>query len=120
MGFPGGSDGKESACNAGDLGLIPGPERSTGEAIGYPLQYSWASLVAQLVKNPPAMQKIWVQSMGWEDPLKKGKATCSSFQAWRIPWTLYSPWGHKELDTTEQLSLSLSCKVFYNSLITPI
>ena len=60
MGFPGGSDGKESACNAGDLGLIPGPERSAGEGIGYPLQDSWASLVAELVKNPPAMQEIWV------------------------------------------------------------
>ena len=51
LGFPGGSDGKESACNAGDLGLIPGLERFPGEGNGYPLQYSWASLVAQLVKN---------------------------------------------------------------------
>jgi len=51
---------KESACNAGDLGSIPGSERSAGEGIGYPLQYSWASLVAQLVKNPPAMQETWV------------------------------------------------------------
>ena len=53
-GFPDSSVGKESACNAGDLGLIPGFGRSTGEGIGYPLQYSWASLVAQLVKNPSA------------------------------------------------------------------
>ena len=88
MDFPGGSDGKESACNAGDLGLIPGLGRSAGEGIGYPLQYSWASLVAQLVKNPPAMWESWVRSLGWEDPLEKGKATHSSIMAWRIPWTV--------------------------------
>ena len=57
MGFPGSWVGKESTCNAGDPGSIPGSERSTGEGTGYPLQYSWASLVAQLVKNPPAMQE---------------------------------------------------------------
>ena len=56
--------GKESACNAGDSDLIPGSRRSPGEGIGYPLQYSWASLVAQLVKNPPAMWEAWVQSLG--------------------------------------------------------
>ena len=54
--FPGSSVGKESACNLGDPGSIPGLGRSAGEGIGYPLQYSWASLVAQLVKKPPA---IW-------------------------------------------------------------
>ena len=70
--------GKESACNAGDPGLIPGPGGSTGEGIDYPLQYSWASLVAQLVKNPPAMWETWVQSLGWEHPLEKGKATHST------------------------------------------
>ena len=53
-----------------------------------PLQYSWAALVAQLVKNPPAMRETWVQSLGWEDPLEKGKATHSSILAWRIPWTV--------------------------------
>ena len=67
--FPDSSVGKESACNAGDLSSIPGSETSTGEGIGYPLQYSWASLVAQPVKNLPAMQKTLVQSLGWEDPL---------------------------------------------------
>ena len=77
-GFPDSSGGKESACNAGDLGLIPGLGRSTGEEICYPLQYSWASLLAQLVKNPPALQETWVWSLGWEDPPEKGKATCSS------------------------------------------
>ena len=90
-GFSDSSVGKESACNAGDPGLIPGLGRSTGEGIGYPLQYSWASLVAQLVKNLPAMQETWVQSLGWEDPLEKGKATHSSILAWRISWTVYSP-----------------------------
>ena len=90
-GFSDSSVGKESACNAGDPGLIPGLGRSTGEGIGYPLQYSWASLVAQLVKNLPAMQETWVQPLGWEDPLEKGKATHSSILAWRISWTVYSP-----------------------------
>ena len=66
---------------------------------------TWASLVAQLVKNLPAMRGTWVQFLGWEDPLEKGKATHSSILAWRIPWT--SPWGCKESDMTEQLSFSL-------------
>ena len=87
-GFPGTSAGKESACNAGDPGLIPGSERSPGEGIGYPLQYSWVSLVAQLVKNPPTMWETWVRSLGWEDPLEKGKATHSGILAWRIQWTV--------------------------------
>ena len=64
-----------------------GTGRSAGDGIGYPLQYSWASLVTQTVKNPPAMREIWVQSLGWEDPLEKGMATHSSILAWRIPWT---------------------------------
>ena len=70
-GFSGGSAGKESACNAGDPGLIPGSERSFGEGIGYPLQYSWASLVAQLVKNLPAMRETWVRPLGWDDLLRR-------------------------------------------------
>ena len=69
------SVGKESTCNAGDLSSIPGLGRSAGEVIGYPLQYSWASLLAQLVKNPLEIQETWVQSLSWEDPLEKGKAT---------------------------------------------
>ena len=84
-GFPGGSAGKESACCAGDPGSIPRLGRSTGERIGYPLLYSWASLVAQLVKNLPAMQETWVLSL---DSLEKGKASHSSILAWRIPWTV--------------------------------
>ena len=85
LGFPGSSAGKESACNAGDPGSIPWSERSPGEGIGYTLQYSWASLVAQTVKKPPAMQETWVQSLSWEDPLEEGMATHSSIFAWRIP-----------------------------------
>ena len=69
-------------------GSIPGLRRSPGEENGNPLQYSWASLVAQLVYNPPAMWETWVQSLGWEDLLEKGKATDSSILAWRIPWTV--------------------------------
>ena len=88
LGFPSVSDGKESACSAGDPGLIPGLRRSSGEGIGYPLQYSWASLVAQLVKNLPAMWETWVRSLGWEDPLEKGKVTHSIILAWRIPWAV--------------------------------
>ena len=84
----GGSVGKESACNARDPGSIPESGRSTGEEKGYPLQYPWTSLVAQLIKNLPTMREAWVQSLGWEDPLEKGKATNSSILAWRIPWTL--------------------------------
>ena len=88
-GFPGDSDSKESAHNAGDQGSIPGLGRSPGEENGNPLQYSWASLMAQLAKNLPAMWETWVQSLGWENALEKGKATHSSILAWRIPWTVY-------------------------------
>ena len=94
-GLPHSSVGKESDSNAGDPALIPGSGRSPEEGIGYPLHYSGASLVAQLVKNPPTMWETWVQSLGWEDPLEKGKASHSSILAWQIPW------GHKESDTTE-------------------
>ena len=86
--FPHSSVGKESACNTGDPGSIPGLGRCTREGIGYPFQYSWTFLVAQVVKNPPAVQETWVWSLGWEDPLEKGKAIHSSILAWRIPWTV--------------------------------
>ena len=66
--------------------MIPGPGRSPGEGIGYPFQYSWASLVSQLVKNLPTMWETWVQSLGWEDSLEEGMATSSSILSWRIPW----------------------------------
>ena len=83
MGFPDISVGKESTSNARDTGVITGLGRSAGEGIGYPLQYSWASLVAELVKKP-AMQETWAQSLGWEDSLEKATATHSSIRAWRI------------------------------------
>ena len=85
QGFPGRLVGKEFACNSGDPSSIPGSGRSPGEGTGYPLQYSWASLVSQLVKNPPAMRETWVQSLGWEDPLQEGVVTCSGILACRIP-----------------------------------
>ena len=81
------SVGKASTCDASGPGSIPGSRRYPGEGIGYPLHYSWASLVAQLVKNPPAMWEIWVRPLHWEDPLEKGKAIHSSILAWRIPRT---------------------------------
>ena len=65
--------------------MIPGSGRSAREGIGYPCQYSWASLVAQLVKNLPAMWETWIPFLDWEDPLEKGKTTHSSILAWRIP-----------------------------------
>ena len=80
-GFPDSSVGKESVYNAADPGLIPGSGRFPGEGIGFQLQSSWACLVAQLVKNLTAMWETWVQSLGWEDPLEKGKATHSSILA---------------------------------------
>ena len=83
------SVGKEPACNVGDPSSIPELGRSAGEGIRYPLQYSWASLVSQLVKNLPVMRDTWIPSVGWED-LEKGKSTHSSILAWRIPWTVKS------------------------------
>ena len=109
--FPHSSVGKEFACNAGDPGSTTGSGRSPGEGTGYPPQYSWASLVAQLIKNPPAIWETWIWSLGWEDPLEKGKATHSSILTWRIPWN--SPWGCKESDTTERLSLSRVSPYFH-------
>ena len=80
--------------------MIPGLGRSSGEGIGSPLQYSWPSLVTQLVNNLPAMWKTWVQSLGWENPLEKETARPGEFHG------LYSPWGHKELDTTLTLTFT--------------
>ena len=89
---------------------MPGLGRCPGEGIGYPVQYSWASLVAQMVKNLPTMRETWVQSLGWKDPVEEGMAAHSRILVWRIPmdrgaWrATYSPWGCKESDMTEQLS----------------
>ena len=77
---------KEYACYAGDPSWVPGSGRSPGEGRGYPLQYSWASLMAQTVKNPPAVLETWAWSLGWEDPLE-GMVTHFSILAWRIPRT---------------------------------
>ena len=85
VGFSCSSASKESACTAGNPGSIPGSGSFPGERIGYPLQYSWASLVAQMVKNLPEMWDTWVQSLGWEDPLERGTATHSSILTWIIP-----------------------------------
>ena len=82
MGFSGSSGGKELACDAGDPSSIPESGRSTAEGLGYPLQDSWASLVAQTVKKPSAMLETWFQFLGWEDALAKGMATHFSIQAW--------------------------------------
>ena len=81
LGFPDNSVGKESACSAGNPSSIPGSERSAGEGIGYPLQYFWALLVAQVIKNPPAMREAWVRSLGGEDSLEEGIVTHSSVLA---------------------------------------
>ena len=90
-GFPGISTGKESTCNAENPGSIPGWGRSPGEGIGYPLQYSWASLVAQRIKNLPAMWETLQYSCLENYHGQRSLADCSS-------------WGRKELGTTEQLS----------------
>ena len=82
MGFPGSSTGKESTCNAGNPSSIPVLGRYAGEGIGYPLQYSWATLVAELVKNLPEMRETWVPSLVWKYPLEKGTTTR------RISWTV--------------------------------
>ena len=84
--IPGSSAGTESAFSAGDPGSIPGLGSSPGEQIGYPLQYSWASLVAQTIKNPPATWETWVQSPSWGDPLEEGTAT-PVFLPGEFPWT---------------------------------
>ena len=98
--LPNSSAGKESICNAGDSGSIPESGRSAGEGIGYPLQYSWASPVAQTAKNPPEMWETWVQSLGWEGLLEKGMATHVSILVWRIPtdreaWQATAHWVTK-------------------------
>ena len=92
LGFPGSLAAEESACNAGESGLVPGSWRLAGEGIGYPLQYSWASQLAQTVKNLPAMWQTWVwetwvPSLGWEDPLEEGMQPTQVFLSGESPWT---------------------------------
>ena len=119
--LPGSSVGKESTCNAGDPGSIPGLGRSPGEGIGYPLQYFWSSLVAQMVKNPPAVQETWVWSPGdWGVGRSPGGGQGNSLQysCLKNPHGQgclagYSPWGDKESDTTEWLSTAFLQRVKY-------
>ena len=107
MGFPNSSVAKESTCNAGDPGSISGSGRSSGEGIGYPLQYSWASHVDQLVKNLPEIQETWVGSLDWKVLWKRERLPTPVFWPGEFHGQ-YSPWGCKELDRTERLSLYLS------------
>ena len=100
--IPGSSTGKESICNAGDLWLIPGSGKSPGEEIGYPLQYTWASLMAQLVKSLPAVWETWVQSLAWEDPLEENMATHSDICAWRIPMDREAWWATVHVATESE------------------
>ena len=112
LGCPGGLDSKQSVCNAGDPSSFPGSGRSPGKGINYPLQYSWTSLVAQMVKNLPAMWETWVQLLGWEDPLENvGEVGMASYSSILLlcphgqrSLAGYSLWGRNESDTTEQLS----------------
>ena len=99
-GFPNSSSGEGSTCNAGDPSSIPGLGRSTGEGIGYPLQYSWTFLEAQLVKNLPAMRVTWAQPLGREDPLEKEGPPTPVFWPGEFHG-LYRPWDCKESDMTE-------------------
>ena len=89
LSIPDSSVGKECVCNTGDPSSTTVLGRSAREGIGYPLQYPWASLMAQLVKNLPAMRETWVRSLGLEDILEKRKAIHSSILAWRIPWATH-------------------------------
>ena len=94
--FPYSPVGKESACNSGDPSSIPGSGRSAGERIGYPLQYCWASLMAQPVKNQPAMWETWVRSLGCEDPLEKGyPLQYSGLENSMEPQSRLEPWSHR-------------------------
>ena len=100
-GFPCHSASKESACNAGNLGLSPGSGRSAGEGIGYLLQYSWASHVAQLVKNSPAMWETWVGKILW----RRERLPTPVFWPGEVHG-LTSPWGCKDYNMSEQFSLT--------------
>ena len=95
MGFPDSSVGNESACNAGEPSLIPGLGRSAGEGKGYLLQCSWASPVAQMVRNLPAMQETWVGKIPW----RRERLPTPVFWPGEFHG-LYSAWGHKGSDTT--------------------
>ena len=109
-GFPDSSLGKESSCSAGDPGLIPGLERSAGEGIGYPHQYAWEALVAQLVRICPQCGRagfnLWVGKIFWRR--ERLPIPVLRFREFR---GLHSLWCHKELDTTERLSLCFTSEM---------
>ena len=110
LGFPCSSAPKESACNAGDLGSVPRSRRSPGEGLHYPLQYSWASLVALLVNNPLAIRETWVNPSVGKIPWRRERLPTPVIWA-REFHGLYISWGCKELVATQRLSLSLSLPV---------
>ena len=111
VGFPGSSASKESFYNAGDTSLTLKSGRSPGEGIDYPLQYSWASLVSQTAKNPPALWETWVQFLGLGKSQGGGHGNPLHYSCLQNPHGQrslmgYSLWGHKESDMTEQLSIA--------------
>ena len=85
------------------------------EGFSFPLEIK-ASLVVQLVKNPPAMWETWVQSLGWEDPLQKGNATHSSILAWRMPWTVWHGLTYLEIQREKSRCIQVSSAPAKNSL----
>ena len=111
--YYGSSTGKESSCNAGDPGSIPRSGRSPGEGLGYPLQYSWASLVAQTVMNPPAMQETWVGKILWRRAWQPTAVFLPGESHEQRSLMGYSPCGHKELDMTERLSTAHTAHKIY-------
>ena len=104
LGFPDSSVGKESSCSAGDPGSIPGLGRSPGKGIGYTLQYSWASLVAQMVKNLPAMRETGFDPCVGKIPWRRERLPTPVFWPGEFHGR-YRPWGCKKLDVIERLSL---------------
>ena len=109
LGFPDSSAGKQSTCNTGDSGSIPRSGKSSSEGIGYPLQYSWASQVVQMIKNLPAMRETWIQSLCWERSLGGGRDNSLQYSCLENPHGQRSlagcsPWGRKESDTIALLS----------------
>ena len=108
-GFPHSSFAKESACNAGDPGLIPGSGRAAGEGIDCPLQYSWASLVAQLVKNLPTSGGPGFNPWVGKTPWRRKRLPMPVFWSGEFHG-LYNPWGHKELNSTCTLTFTFHSK----------
>ena len=115
-GFPDRSAGKESACNAGDTSLISGSGRSLMKGIGYPLQYSWASLVAQMVKNLPQMQEtlVWpcVEKIPWRRACNQLQYSCLEYPHWQRSLVGYSPWGSQRVGHNWVTKHSTAAQIF--------